>query len=112
EVANSPRQNYGDYMGGDIKYRDVNGDGQITNLDRVPIGFPTIPEIIYGFGFSYGFKAFDISAFFQGSARSSFWINPTNISPFVHDEVLISNRWIERQGGLLNHVAESHWSED
>jgi hypothetical protein len=51
EVANSPRQNFGEYMAGDIKYRDVNGDGQITELDIVPIGYPTVPEIIYGLVF-------------------------------------------------------------
>ena len=47
-----PYQNYGKYLGGDIKYRDVNGDGQITDNDRVPIGLPTDPEIIFGTGFS------------------------------------------------------------
>src|SRR3546814_5802128 len=70
-------------MGGDIKYRDVNGDGQISTLDQVPIGYPTTPEIVYGFGFSVGYKAFDFSAFFQGSARSSFWINPIATAPFL-----------------------------
>lgn len=111
EVANSPRQNFGNYMAGDIKYRDVNGDGQITNLDYVPIGYPTAPEIVFGFGFSYGYKAFDISAFFQGSARSSFWINPSNIAPFVQNPGnLVQNEG--NQNGLLTHVANSHWSED
>jgi hypothetical protein len=43
---------------------------------------PQVPEIIYGFGFSVGYKNFDISAFFQGSARSSFFINSADISPF------------------------------
>src|SRR5690606_14710800 len=50
EVMNSPEQSFGggQVRGGDIKYRDVNGDGQITELDLVPIGNPTTPEIIYG----------------------------------------------------------------
>lgn len=100
EVANSPRQNYGEYMAGDIKYRDVNGDGQITDLDIVPIGYPTVPEIIYGFGFSAGYKGFDFSMFFQGSARSSFWIDPVRTSPFVN------------QQALLKAYADSHWSEE
>lgn len=46
DVANSPKQNFGGNlptMGGDIKYKDINGDGQITELDQVPIGFPTVP---------------------------------------------------------------------
>lgn len=104
EVANSPYQNFGDYMGGDIKYRDVNGDGQITNNDRVPIGLPESPEIIYGAGFSFGYKNWDISAFFQGSARSSFFINAENISPFV-----LNGGY---QNGLLDVIANDHWSED
>ena len=104
EVANAPYQNYGKYLGGDIRYRDVNGDGQITDNDRVPIGLPTSPEIIYGAGFSFGYNNFDISAFFQGSARSSFFINAENISPFVLNG--------GAQNGLLRTVAQNHWSED
>src|SRR5690606_12396650 len=55
EVNNSPTQTFGEYNGGDIKYRDINGDGRISGLDRVPIGNPTVPEIVYGFGASAGF---------------------------------------------------------
>ena len=108
EAKNSPLQNFGGtpVMGGDIKYRDVNGDGQITDLDKVPIGYPTTPEITYGFGFSFGYKSFDISAFFQGNARVSFFINPDNISPFV------LNQDEGRQNGLLELIANDHWSEE
>lgn len=99
EVANSPKQ-FGEYRAGDIKYRDVNGDGQITSLDEVPLGYPTVPEIIYGFGFSAGYKGFDISTFLQGSARSSFWIDQNATSPFVN------------QNALLQAYADNHWSEE
>lgn len=113
EVRNSPVQNFGQYKGGDIKYRDVNGDGIISNLDVVPIGLPSNPEIIYGFGGSFGVKQFDFSFFFQGSARSSFLINPSSgrdngnvqgISPFV----TVGGS----QSGLLDIIAKDHWSED
>jgi hypothetical protein len=70
-VANSPGQ-FGQVMAGDIKYRDINGDGRISALDQVPIGYPTVPEITYGFGLTAGYKGFDASFFFQGSARRSF----------------------------------------
>ncbi len=73
EVRNSPVQ-FGEYGAGDIKYRDVNRDGVISELDMVPIGYSKDPEIVYGFGASYGFKNFDISVFFQGLARESFWM--------------------------------------
>jgi TonB-linked SusC/RagA family outer membrane protein len=99
EVNNSPAQ-FGNIMAGDIKYRDVNGDGKISIADYVPIGLPTVPEISYGFGFSVGYKNFDISAFFQGIARTSFLIDPAKITPFVN------------QNGLLQAIASDHWSEN
>lgn len=106
EVANSPTQTFGTYYAGDIKYRDVNGDGVINNKDMVPIGHPTTPEIVYGFGGTVGYKDFDLSFFFQGSARSSFFIDPGAISPFVQ------NTATGEQNGLLRVIANDHWSED
>ncbi|MCS3733149.1 TonB-dependent receptor [Mucilaginibacter dorajii] len=114
DVANSPVQSFGDYKAGDIKYRDMNGDGKITASDVVPIGYPQVPEIIYGFGFSVGYKNFDISAFFQGSARSSFVINSADISPFYLVNAYNPNNKLDvgNQSGLLNSIANDHWSED
>jgi TonB-linked SusC/RagA family outer membrane protein len=114
EVRNSPRQMFGSYGAGDIKYKDINGDGVIDENDLVPIGFPTTPEINYGFGFSLGYKRFDFSSFFQGSARSSFWINPDRTAPFIpetNDDVTgigarVTNRLV------LQAIADSHWTED
>src|SRR5690606_5750960 len=112
DVSNSPTQHYGEVRGGDIKYVDVNGDGQITDLDRVPIGYPTTPEINYGFGFSYGIKDFDASIFFQGSARSSFWINPAATAPFVsYSYYAGENAGRVMQNQLLKVYADSYWSE-
>lgn len=115
EVKNSPLQTFGDYGAGDIKYKDINKDGKIDENDMVPIGFPTTPEVIYGFGISFGYKNFDFSCFFQGSARSSFWINPSRIAPFLHysntsEGINTSNRVSNR--ALLQQIADSHWSED
>lgn len=108
EVANSPVQSFGDgkraVRGGDIKFRDVNGDGQITELDMVFIGHPTSPEITYGFGVSSSYKGFDFSVFFQGNARTSFWIDPVFTAPFLQFGGL--------QTQMLKAYAESHWSED
>jgi TonB-linked SusC/RagA family outer membrane protein len=100
EIRNSPTQ-FGRYMAGDIKYKDINGDGTITSLDQVPIGYPTSPEIVYGFGLSTGYKAFDLSCFFQGLARESFWIDVSATAPFI-----------DHQGALLKVYADDHWSED
>ncbi|HEX8017079.1 MAG TPA: TonB-dependent receptor [Flavobacterium sp.] len=109
EVDNSPTQ-FGDYTGGDIKYRDVNGDGVISPSDMVPLGYPTAPEIVYGFGGTIGYKKFDFSIFFQGAARTSFFINPENIAPFVLNDD--NNRQLTYQNNLLNVIAQDHWSED
>lgn len=112
EAANSPRQNFGEYGGGDIKYKDINGDGQITQLDQVPIGYPDRPEIVYGFGFSLGYKGIDFSAFFQGLGRESFWINYNATAPFrrfLYDGE-DGSKVYENQ--LLKAYAEDHWSEE
>ncbi len=111
EIRNSPTQ-FGDYKAGDIKYKDINKDGKITELDQVAIGFPTSPEIIYGFGLSGGYKGFDLSCFLQGLARESFWINSTATSPFIdyhpsgdpEPGKIVNN-------ALLKVYADDHWSE-
>ena len=107
EVKNSPTQ-FGDYMAGDIKYRDVNGDGKISELDKVPIGYPTTPEINYGFGLSVGYKGLDASFFFQGSARQSFWLDQKKITPFLdgYDDGL------KGENQVLQVIADSYWSEN
>jgi TonB-linked SusC/RagA family outer membrane protein len=101
EANNSPSQSsFGsEYGGGDIKYTDVNRDGQITGTDMVPIGNPQTPEIVYGFGVSAGYKGLDVSCFFQGAGNESFWIDAANTSPF------------QGQTQLLKVYADSHWSE-
>jgi TonB-linked SusC/RagA family outer membrane protein len=101
EVQNSPKQMFGEYGAGDIKYLDINDDGQINEDDIVPIGYPTTPEIIYGGGFTVGAYGFDLSCFFQGSARSSFFITPTWVTPFINNG----------QRALLQYIADDHWSE-
>jgi len=108
EVMNSPGQ-FGKYMAGDIKYRDINGDGKISELDRVPIGYPTnAPEINYGFGFSVGFKGFDMSCFFQGAARYSFYVETNAITPFhnIRGDGLIG------ANAVLDVIAANYWSEN
>ena len=105
DIDNSPEQFNGfstvnSYLPGDIKYTDINNDGVINENDQVPIGKPTVPEIVYGFGVSAVYKNFDFSVFMQGSARSSFFINPNDISPFVNER------------NALSIIANNHWSED
>ncbi len=107
EILNSPKQDFGTYMAGDIKYKDVNGDGVINDNDRVALGFPTVPEIQYGFGASLAYKSFDFAFFFNGSARTSFFIDATaassssdaGIAPFAN------------RRNALSIIANDYWSE-
>ncbi len=102
EAASSPPQYVGtsQYGGGDIKYLDVNRDGKIDAADCVPLGHPTVPEIVYGFGASIGYKGFDFSVFFQGAGRQSFWINAHSTAPFINE------------AQILKAYADSYWSEE
>lgn len=101
DIRNSPTQTFGTVMPGDIKYRDVNGDGKIDSNDEVPIGATTRPNLLYGFGFSLRWKDLDINLLFQGAGKSTFFINGYTIYPFVDKDwgniltdVVKSNRWI------------------
>jgi len=112
EARNSPTQIFSTGgiapQGGDIKYRDLNGDGKIDGADETFIGYPTVPEIVYGYGISAGYKNFDLSAYFQGQARVSFFIDPSRVSPFIQspDPYIVGNTQ------LIKEFADNHWSED
>jgi len=108
DIENSPRQDLGEYSSGDIKYRDLNGDNVINSLDEAPIGKPTVPEINYGFGASMRYKSFDLSFFISGSAKSSFWINPSRMTPFV--QYTSNGKILERN--LAKFIADDYWSEE
>lgn len=82
EIRESPKQNFGTYAPGDIKYKDVNGDGIINDDDIVPIGTTTRPNFIYGFGMSVLYKGFDFNVHFQGAGKSSFCLDWALIRPF------------------------------
>jgi len=112
EARNSPKQVFSTNgyapRGGDIKYRDLNGDGVIDENDRTSIGFSQDPEIVYGFGISSSYKNFDISAFFQGQARMSFFMDAERVSPFVPSP----DDRIKGNTQLLQAFTDDHWSEE
>ena len=99
EINNSPTQG-GDVMPGDIRYRDINGDGVIDVNDATYIGFPTTPRVIYGFSGFFNFKNIEFSFAFQGSGKRAFFMNPKDISPFVDNRA------------MLKAIYDDHWSAD
>lgn len=77
EEVNSHNRPITTFMGnnrlqpGDIKYKDINGDGRIDNDDMVPIGYSSIPQVTYGISFGGQWNGFDFSVLFQGASRVS-----------------------------------------
>ncbi|HMR19983.1 MAG TPA: SusC/RagA family TonB-linked outer membrane protein, partial [Sphingobacterium sp.] len=103
EINNSPRQDFGPVRIGDIKYADINGDGIVDGEDQIAIGYPSIPEIVYGFGLNFRWKALDASVFFQGIANTSLMVSGSSFFPFSSGNLLTAsvnqnvydNRWHE-----------------
>lgn len=107
DVANNPSSTLGNIAiaPGDIKYvdqPDANGkyDGKITTDDEVPLGNPTVPEIVYGFGPSISWKKWDFSFFFQGQAKVSLMMS--GFQPFG----------TQLNRNVLQWIADDYWSAD
>ena len=98
EIDNSPQANTG-IMPGDIRYRDVDGNGVIDVNDAVHIGFPETPRMVYGFSGFINYKNWEFNFSFQGSGKRGFFINPGALSPFESDHA------------MLKEIYESHWTE-
>lgn len=101
EIKNSSKQSFGAVRVGDIKYLDVNGDGVVDTSDELAIGYPSMPEIIYGFGVTAQWQGFDCSVFLQGSDHTSLFVNGGSIYGFTSgsltraaiNEDVYKNRW-------------------
>lgn len=128
EILKSPDQSIlGATKPGDLKYKDINGDGKIDQFDRVFIGNPEIPQLTFGFGSSIVYKNFDLSFLLQGAAKVSFIANPKPF-PEVDRSGLLSimeDRWSPANPNLNatfprlgignqdnNYVTSTHWLKD
>ena len=100
EIAAAPVQ-VGDTRPGDIRYKDINGDGKIDEYDKVPIGWGSVPEIVYGFGFSVGWKGLSLSAMFQGAAHVDAILSGEGVLPFAQGS---------SRGNLLSNITD-RWTE-
>ena len=106
DIRNSPKQEFGAYMPGDIKYKDINGDGVINGNDEVAIGATRVPTLIYGLGASAIWKSFDFNVHFQGAGKSSYFIDGPAVYPFseFHEGNILP--W----GNVLTDIVDSYWS--
>lgn len=103
EVRNSPDQSG---LGsqprvGDLKYRDINGDGLISADDGIMLSpYGNMPRIQYGLGLNVTYKKFDFGVFFNGSAQRKIMINGAMTA------------FGERNNNVMQWIADDHWSVD
>jgi hypothetical protein len=125
DIDTSPTQTFGAVMPGDIKYRDVNGDGKIDADDQVPLSYNSTPILMYGFGGEFRYKAFTVGVLFQGTGKTDFFYSGQNVQianvwqnngpgyiPFYNGllgNILTivndpSNRWIPKDYAIANGI--------
>ncbi|WP_235212302.1 SusC/RagA family TonB-linked outer membrane protein [Sphingobacterium sp. ML3W] len=125
DIKYSPKQSFGEVLPGDIKYKDVNGDGTIDKLDMVPLTHSNYPAAMYGFGGEFRYKKLTLGMLFKGTGKTSFFyvgqstkigttstLNGMGYMPFFEGNlgnVLTmaadpSNRWIPRDYAIANGI--------
>ncbi|WP_044199082.1 TonB-dependent receptor [Dyadobacter tibetensis] len=102
EEIKSHASQVGSVLPGDIKFKDINEDGQIDAFDEMPIGFGAIPEIVYGFGLTVGYKNFTLASFFQGIGNVDILLSGEGFVPFQQG----GNR-----GNLLSQITD-RWTPE
>ena len=76
DIRQSPDQTaaFGVVRPGDIKYRDVNGDGVINSDDRVPLSYGNnVPRVMFGIGGEFNYKDFTVSMLFKGNTGVNYY---------------------------------------
>lgn len=99
DIRNSPQQQFGSVQPGDIKYKDVNGDGVVDGGDVCAIGSTNTPSLIYGLGASVSWHGFDFNVHFQGAGKSTFLINGKTVYAFSE------GRW----GNIVDGMTDDRW---
>lgn len=86
QIKSSPKQ-WGELRPGDIRYKDVNGDGKIDYDDYVPLSNSDVPQITYGLAFEFRYKNWDFNAFFRGTGKVDFFMVGNGYVPFNGGEL-------------------------
>ena len=79
---------------GDFYYKDIDGDGKITTMDRQRSDLTTVPQIVFGLNFDAQWKNFDLTVLFQGQARARYYYSPlTAPAEFNIEYYAAKNAW-------------------
>lgn len=88
DVLNSPPQTFGgEILPGDIKYKDVNGDGVIDDYDVVPLEYSPTPQVQYGYATEIGWKNISLSVLFEGVSKMKYFSGGNGFFPFTGREI-------------------------
>lgn len=102
EIDTWPKQFNGGQKPGDVKYSDVNGDGMINENDLIVVDrYGSIPEIIYGFNLSCGWKGLELTALFQGAAHKSIMLDGYGRTMFL-----------DGTSNYYSYLSEKSWSPE
>ncbi len=129
DIANSPTQTFSTVKPGDIKYEDVNGDGQIDSNDEVAIGYSDdAPELYFSLKLGAEWRGLGFYALLQGTGRYSAVLNTKSMYWGLVDNTTISqyayeNRWtadnkdakyprLSSQSNANNYQTNTIWLED
>lgn len=113
DIISSPKQQYMDnVLPGDIKYKDVNGDGVVNDDDIVPLSYSNTPRIQYGFAATFNYNSLSLSAFFEGISEVQYFLGGTGYYPYAWESrgnlLAIAadpnNRWISREYAAANGI--------
>lgn len=103
ELNNRPYNTNGNQARlGNIRYKDINGDGIIDTKDEVPIGYSNLPRIAYNITIGFSYKGFDISALLIGTAQGS----------FPQSGYVLSTPFAKNVGAVFQPYYDGHWTQE
>lgn len=109
EIAASPKQTFSEVSPGDIKYKDINGDGIIDENDKVPLGYGNVPSIFYGVNLGISYKNIGLTVLLQGATHTTRMLNGNIAFPFTNDGTIYEHQrdyWTpENPGASLPNIS-------
>lgn len=95
EIAAGPTQ-FGSLQPGDVRYRDINGDGVINDYDIAPYGYSSVPEVTGSIRVGFSYKNFDVNVMFQGATNSTITLNGEVAYEFFNLGSALADRHLDR----------------